>query len=426
MLNEKSLYTISTQITENEFIKPLYQSYCFSNISGTLLKLFKQETKKKGLPKDCIAELNPDCKKVILFIIDAFGWDLLQRNMQQPRTHSLKQWEEAGMLSKITSSFPSTTAVCMTELYSGVPTISSGVIEWFYYDGQVGEIINPFGFSLYSDEKLNCLSDQGFTPNQLLPTSALASSLNEIEVPWYAYMPDSYLKSKYNEAVLSGSKLVSILDRKESLNNFITNILNTPGPGLFTFYLPDIDEASHKFGPQSTVVNTITSNIIADINSTINYLKSKGTKATVLLTADHGQIEVDPAKTIYIDREVPELAPMLKRTKSGKITMPSGSPRDLFFHVQKDFIQEAKSLLTCKLANRAMVYLVQDLLDSEMFGLGKPSQQFINNIGQLAVIPLVNNTVYWLGDQHDFLTFKGYHGGLSKYEMETFFLCLNL
>ncbi len=53
------------------FVKPLYESYCFSNIPVTIQYLLGV-TKNTGLLKDVLPE--GKYKKVVFILLDAFGW----------------------------------------------------------------------------------------------------------------------------------------------------------------------------------------------------------------------------------------------------------------------------------------------------------------------------------------------------------------
>ena len=59
-----------------KFVKPLYDSYCFSNIPMTIQSLLGV-TKNTGLPKDVLPEGR--YKKVVFILIDAFGWKFFDK-----------------------------------------------------------------------------------------------------------------------------------------------------------------------------------------------------------------------------------------------------------------------------------------------------------------------------------------------------------
>ncbi|ENZ01862.1 hypothetical protein HMPREF1092_01096 [Clostridium thermobutyricum] len=64
MLNKSSINEVNNSKI-GEFTIPLYNSYCFSNIFGTIKNLFGLED-EKSLPKDTIKK-GKECNKVIFF-----------------------------------------------------------------------------------------------------------------------------------------------------------------------------------------------------------------------------------------------------------------------------------------------------------------------------------------------------------------------
>ncbi len=128
MLNQNSIEAVEASVFSCSFRKPLYESYCFSNIPGTIEKLLTGETERNQLPGDTLTGKSYD--KVVLFFIDAFGWRFFEH--YKDRYPVLKRFLEHGIASKITSQFPSTTAAHATTMHSGLRVDESGVFEWFY------------------------------------------------------------------------------------------------------------------------------------------------------------------------------------------------------------------------------------------------------------------------------------------------------
>ena len=76
MINRKSLEVVERALFGSEFLKPLYESYCFANIPETISSLF-DKGKKRGLPKDVLLDPASSYDTVIMFLIDGFGWCFL-------------------------------------------------------------------------------------------------------------------------------------------------------------------------------------------------------------------------------------------------------------------------------------------------------------------------------------------------------------
>jgi hypothetical protein len=139
MVNEESLRAVAASSFGEGRLRPLYGSYCFSGIPGTVERLLGGVA-AAPLPDDCLAGLDPRPERVVLILIDAFGWRQVERFADHPL---LGRVREEGVLSKLTSQFPSTTAAHITTLASGLPVGAHGVYEWFLYEPTIDRLVAP-------------------------------------------------------------------------------------------------------------------------------------------------------------------------------------------------------------------------------------------------------------------------------------------
>ena len=149
MLNTNSLHAVNGAKYSQRFIRPLYDSYCFSALPQAVEFLLTGEG-KCALPGDCFGSLPTNYDKVILLFVDGFGWQFFQQFAE--KYPFLKTFLKHGVVSQMTSQFPSTTAAHVTCLHTGLPVGQSGVYEWNYYEPLVDDIITPLLFS-YAGEK---------------------------------------------------------------------------------------------------------------------------------------------------------------------------------------------------------------------------------------------------------------------------------
>src|SRR5436190_19101580 len=150
MLNTTSLNAVSSSTFSQQSVKPLYNSYCFSNIPQTISFLLTGEG-NSALPLDVFGNLPTEYDKVILFFVDAFGWRFFERYAE--KYEFLKTILNVGVVSKMTSQFPSTTAAHTTTIHTGLNVGQSGIYEWQYYEPIVDDIILPLFFSYARDKK---------------------------------------------------------------------------------------------------------------------------------------------------------------------------------------------------------------------------------------------------------------------------------
>ncbi|MCP4749837.1 MAG: alkaline phosphatase family protein [Proteobacteria bacterium] len=142
------------------------------------------------------------------------------------------------------------------------------------------------------------------------------------------------------------------------------------------------------------------------------------------MTADHGQAAVDPKTTLYLNLfpEFSGLDRYLKTERRGKQIVPGGGCRDAFLYVEEKSLEEAVDFLRERLCGKAEVYATQDLVRQVLFGPQPLSQTFLSRLGNLTILPLENESVWWFEKGKFEQRYYGQHGGLSPMEMEIPFL----
>ena len=73
MINEESLQVVASARLNDHIGKPLYESYCFSQIPQMIYHLLTGEG-KISLPETVLGDLPHRYDQVILIFVDAFGW----------------------------------------------------------------------------------------------------------------------------------------------------------------------------------------------------------------------------------------------------------------------------------------------------------------------------------------------------------------
>lgn len=138
------------------------------------------------------------------------------------------------------------------------------------------------------------------------------------------------------------------------------------------------------------------------------------------MTADHGQVEIDPKTTIYLntDSRFAGVERLLKSNRDGQLLVPAGSARDMFLYIKDELLDEAQSFLTSRLDGRADVVKTEYLLNEGYFG-SEISSRLRERVGNLVILPYRHESVWWYEKNKFEQRFYGHHGGLTPQEMET-------
>jgi predicted AlkP superfamily pyrophosphatase or phosphodiesterase len=223
--------------------------------------------------------------------------------------------------------------------------------------------------------------------------------------------------------VTDGAQVVAYRTLPEALVNLASLLEQRRERTYYFLYVDSVDAIGHHYGPESPQFAAEIEVFLATMELVLHRRLARAKGRTLLLvTADHGQVAIDPATTIYLNREIPELTAYLRANRSGQILAPAGSARDMFLYVKSQYLDEARALLERKLAGRAEVYPVQDLVAQGFFGAEPPSHEFLGRVGDLVILPYAGESVWWYEKDVFEQRFYGSHGGLTPAEMETILL----
>jgi len=419
MINDNSVKAVNQSIFDDVFCKPLYETYGFSQIPATIKGLFCGQQANKGLPLDTLIDSQRIYERVIVLFIDGFGWRFLQNYLHQ--FPFLKRFLEKGVISKITSQFPSTTVAHLTCMHTGQSVGQSGLYEWYYYEPLVDAVICPLRFTYAK----NAQPLKELAAKKIFSFPTLYEELKGGGVSSHIFYHHSYASSPFSLETSRGATIYayeSLTDALSQLNQKVE--LNSKG--YFFLYLSQIDSVCHQYGPDSIELETIIRTYFADLELILGtHPLFSDPKTAVVLIADHGQTATNPTETFYVNLKIPEVIPYLMQNKNGELLIPAGSPRDFFLHVKQESLEVAFLLLTQKLAGIARVYYTNTLIEQGLFGPLPLSSIFLNRVGNITILPLEGQSVYWYEENSIENHFYGNHGGLGRDEMETIFMIVD-
>ncbi|QVK18654.1 alkaline phosphatase family protein [Mycoplasmatota bacterium] len=410
MYNKKSIEKVEKSIFEGPF-KKVVNDYCLSNIPGTILNNFGISSEKQ-LPVDVFGSKYKKFDKVVLFVVDALGYSAFERYYHHSKF--LRKVVKEGVVSKLTTQFPSTTTANVTTFHSGIPVSQSGVIEWFYYEPLIDAVYSPLLFKKAKEDDILTVE-----ASSLLPNKNLYQKLN---VASYVFQYHLYNEGPFGKQMQKGSQSIGFKNLEDGLNQ-LKKVLQKDEKSYSYFYHSDFDSISHQYGPNALETEESFISIFKSFDQFFEDVSKMDFKNTLfLLTADHGQTTVIKENAVYINLEYPEILPYLKKNKAGEYIIPCGSFRDLFLHVEKDHIDYVCAFLKEKLDGKAEVYPVKEIIQAGIFGEEKPSQKFLERVGDIVILAYQDQAIWWYEEDKFYVHHLGMHGGLTKEELEIPFL----
>jgi hypothetical protein len=410
MLNLESVQAVAGSRVDAHLARPLYETYGFAQVPWLVRALLTGQG-ELGLPPSVLGGLPRASRSVVLFLIDGFGWSYLQRFADE--LPFLRRALAEGVVSQLTTQFPSTTAAHVTTLHTGLPASVHGALEWQYYEPRLDEIFAPFLCSTLGPDGLLPV------PRELLhalhPPVTFYEELARLGVPSRCYQPASLSGSTYSVAATRGAESRPYRTLPELMVNLS---LQAHEPGYHAVYIETIDAISHTYGPDSPQVAAEIGALFGLIEDLLaRALATRGDGPLVLLTADHGQTAVDPARAVYLDLLLPGCARWLRTTRDGRPLVPGGGPRDMFLYVRPECLPEAHETLAHALAGLATVHRTEELVGAGYFG-PQADTRVLERVGELLILPEPHEMVWWCGGGRFTVHKRGHHGGLHSDEME--------
>lgn len=413
MLNQLSIDANRQQTLSPSHVRPDYALYNFANIPGTILNLFNIRTANR-LPAAAVPD-DEAIEKVIFLFVDAFGWDQFERFVGESAV--LQRCLQDGLVSQLTSQFPSTTTAHVTTLHTNQHVGEHGMFEWNYYEPAADAVICPLFYSFAGDADRGTLQGTSLDPADIFPQQTIYPLLTQQGVASTLFINEAYATSPYSQAINGdATHVISHSDFPQALDQLAQAVVSQKGPAYFHLYWDRFDAFCHVYGPDSPEARTELRSILEAIESRL-LEPLAGVKNTLLLIgADHGQDGIDPARTIYLNHLIPGIADVFKSTRSGRPIVPGGSCRSFFLYIQDESLEEAQQLLRRELNGAAQVLRVDRLIEQGYFG--RPvSDRFLSRVGNLVIVPDQGESVWWYERGKFEVGWYGFHGGLAQDEM---------
>jgi hypothetical protein len=400
------------------FLRPNYGHGCFADLPPLIRHCLTGQPVSQS-QATLWGDLLRPYDAVILVLIDGFGWRFYERFAGQDPC--LKRFAENGAVLRWTSQFPSTTAAHMTCLHTGLPVGQSGVFEWQYYEPALDAVIEPLTYSFAGDRKRETLAAAGVQPAALFPAQTFYQALAAQGVTSYVYQHREYTPSSYSDWVMRGAQVTPVFTLPEALVNLRQQLAHASSPSYFVVYFDKIDTLGHYYGPDSAQQQAeVETDLFALERVLLQPLQGKASNTLFILTADHGQMEINPRTTIYLntDPRFEGFRRFLRTDRQGRTIVPGGSPRDVFLYIEPALLDEAHRFFADRLAGKADVVRTQELVEQGYFGPPPLAPALLGRLGDLVLLAYPGESIWWYEKDRFESRFYGHHGGLTAAEME--------
>ena len=335
-------------------------------------------------------------ENVVLLIVDGLGqWQLDQHvmNGDAPNLQRLMR----GDAQVITSVFPSTTMAAITCIHMATPPASSGWLGYTMWLEESQTLTEMIGQVDMNSKKP--IADKDF----LAAVPSIYSQYAAAGVNVYAVQPQMYRGSWLNDWYWRGAAQLGYVTAN-TLASATMPALEVEGKKLVVLYWADYDSVCHQHGPSSAAA----SDEIAAVDSAIGRLLArlpKDGKTALIVTADHGQIDLQPDQAVYLERD----AWLVDRLRGP----PAGDRLCRTFRVTRE-LQAVRD----HLSRYGDVLTGSEAWDAGLFGGAPASDTFRSRVGDLIVLPHTGSQLCWtFSGKQPSRAHRGSHGGLSHSQM---------
>jgi hypothetical protein len=266
-------------------------------------------------------------------------------------------------------------------------------------------------FNYAGDREADTLLRDGFDARDLIGTEpTLYERMASAGVVPLVYQPARFSPSTYDRGVIRGADLRPYDQLQDAVRDALRAVMALER-GYAYVYFDAIDITGHVSGPSSDDFAATVRYALDAVEAAV--VSVAGADALLLLTADHGQVDVDPAKMLWLDELYEPLARLDLR--------PAGSSRDMFLHVPEEDVTATVEALS----EHAEVHAVADMLADGAFGAGV-TPRLTDRLGTVCVLPPEDRCAWlrWAADPAK--NFKGHHGGRTPDETRTYLAALQL
>ncbi|MHA7190784.1 alkaline phosphatase family protein [Arthrobacter sp. MDT2-16] len=341
----------------------------------------------------------PASRRIAIVMVDGLGMSLLRKYA----AHAPFLRESLDSARILSSAFPSTTAASLASVGTGLAPGQHGMVGYDVLDPAQDRVVNMLGHW-----------DAGVDPLAWQPHPTVFERVSA-HLPVVTVSQPRFEDSPMTRAALRGATFVGAGTIHARIDAAAEHLAKTPMM-LMYFYVNDLDKAGHRYGIDSPEWVRA----LEDLDAALKLLARRVPPDTLLLlTADHGMVDVPPSGRIdYSERE--DLLEGVAHT--------AGEPRMLHLYLDPGVPAEGRDALAARwheaFGSRAWILTREEAVAQGYFGT--VDDAVLPRIGDILVlarepIALIDGRRVQAGA----FEMVGQHGSLTRAERDIPLLTLN-
>jgi predicted AlkP superfamily pyrophosphatase or phosphodiesterase len=333
-------------------ILPDYEGGCIANLVPALIRHLEQGAGLPGwLPAPVAA-----ADQVVLLVVDGLGWEQLRaRALLTPTLSSAP-----GIDRAITSVAPTTTACALTSITTGSRPCDHGLLGYRLAVGD--EVLNVLRWTVGSGRARDVR--RTVPAHDFQPSHSFADASRPVPVvSRHEFGGTGFTAAHLENSPLHGYKVLS------SLPVEVGRLLRGGEPFVYAYY-DGIDKVAHGSGlgdlydAELRAVDRLVADLVSELPD----------GAVLVVTADHGQIDVGPQ------------VELLGREIMASVHFMSGEGRFRWLHARPGASADLHAALSDRYGGTTWVMERDQLIDEGLFG-GPVAAGWLERLGDVALLP---------------------------------------
>jgi len=344
---------------------------------------------------------------IVVLLADGLGWFSFDRWTRAARAPSAARW---GRLARpITTVFPTTTVPALVSLSSGTAPSQNGVVGYRQFLPGFGVVADLLKMSPVGVPQPETLVGPDWSPALV----SGAPSIFRRGAHGVAVSREKFQGSGLTRLLYDGAEYVPYATASDLAHLLVDRIgAEHPPPVIYTYW-DELDTVQHWRGPVDRLFGFEAERLAHLLEFVAREVDpARARRTTVLVTADHGQVPLDPARQLRVD-----LTPEIAREMSRPL---AGDRRAGYFSALPGREGALHDALRAALPEGSRLLRMGEALDAGLFGPPPYHPELRARLGELlALVPEPTGLVALPPGARPSARgeFLGGHGGLSAEEL---------
>lgn len=337
----------------------------------------------------------PETDHLVFLLVDGMGDHLLSKLAPTSFLASHR-------VAQLSAVFPSTTTVALATLATAARPCEHGMPGWWTYLPSRDLATIPLPFCERFGQQPLTLERSEMWP--------LTPWLETVPAEVLVVSPLAFWDSVFSR-YLRGYRAGAPYRHIEQCAELVKAHQRAHSRTFTLLYWPEFDLACHSYGCAASA----TRDVLRHIDVTVSDLVARlGPQASLLVSADHGLLDIKPEGQLVVRRGEPLLECLR--------TPPGGEPRTPVFHLKPGREAEFRALFMQRFEGQFVLHTPEQL--SDLLG-GPLSSLARERYGDLVAVAVSDVVLHYRGSEGSKPGFIGYHGGLTPAEMAIPLICVS-